>query len=77
LKKATIKLANGKKFNIITNDAGGNNIYIQRILLNGKSYEKNFITYNDIISGGTLEFYMGSTPNKKMTEYTKPPFIAN
>jgi putative alpha-1,2-mannosidase len=76
LKKATIKLANGKQFNIITNNAGTNNVYIQKILLNGKPYEKNFITYNDIITGGILEFFMGDMPNKKMADYAKPLLIA-
>ena len=73
LKRATIKLANGKQFTIITNNAGTDNVYIQKILLNGKPYKKNFITYNDINTGGTIEFYMGNTPNKEMAEYTKPP----
>jgi predicted alpha-1,2-mannosidase len=77
LKKATIKLTNGKQFNVITDNAGPNNIYIQKILLNGNHYEKTFITYSDIIAGGTIGFYMGNTPNKKMAEYTKPPLIAN
>jgi predicted alpha-1,2-mannosidase len=76
LKKATINLANGKRFNIITDNAGTDNIYIQKIILNGKPYEKNFITYHDIITGGTLEFYMGKTPNMKMAEYAKPPLNA-
>ena len=76
LKKANINLANGKQFKIITNNAGANNVYIQKILLNGKTYEKNFITYNDIIAGGAIEFFMGSTPNKKMADYAKPMLIA-
>ena len=28
-------------------------------LLNSKKYKKNYITYADIMSGGTLEFVMG------------------
>lgn len=73
LKNATINLANGKQFKIVANNAGGDNIYIRKILLNGKPYQKNFITHNDITSGGTLEFIMGKTPNKKMAAYEKPP----
>jgi len=73
LKHATINLANGKQFKVVTNNAGGDNIYIQKIVLNGKPYQKNFIIHNDIVSGGTLEFFMGKTPNKKMAAYEKPP----
>ncbi len=73
LKNATINLANGKQFKVIVNNVGGDNIYIQKIVLNGKPYQKNFIIHNDIVSGGTLEFFMGKTPNKKMAAYEKPP----
>ncbi|MCX6270015.1 MAG: GH92 family glycosyl hydrolase [Bacteroidetes bacterium] len=72
LEKATIKLANGKQFSIITNNAGADNIYIQKIRLNGKPYKKNYITHNDIVNGGVIEFFMGKTPNKKMADYEKP-----
>lgn len=73
LKNATINLANGKQFKVVANNAGGDNIYIQKIVLNGKPYQKNFITHNDIVAGGILEFVMGKTPNKKMAAYEKPP----
>jgi len=77
LKKATINLANGKQFNVITNNTGDENIYIQKIMLNGKPYQKNYITHQDIENGGVLEFFMGKTPNKKMASYEKPLAIAN
>jgi len=72
LKEATIKLANGKQFKMIANNAGGDNVYIQKILLNGQPYKKNYITHNDIVSGGIIEFFMGTKPNKKMADYEKP-----
>jgi predicted alpha-1,2-mannosidase len=73
LPKATINLANGKQFKIIANNTGAGNFYIQKIILNGKPYQKNFITHNDIVAGGVIEFFMGKTPNKKMANYEKPP----
>ena len=72
LEKATINLANGKQFKVITNNTGDDNIYIQKIILNGKPYQKNYITHKDIEAGGVLEFFMGKTPNKKMATYEKP-----
>jgi predicted alpha-1,2-mannosidase len=63
-KKITLTLENGKKFVI---DAKGNsheNIYINSAQLNGKTYDKNFITHKEIMDGGVLHFDMSKTPNK-------------
>jgi predicted alpha-1,2-mannosidase len=38
--------------------------YVKSVKLNGKPYEKAYITYNDIKDGGELVFEMSSTPNK-------------
>ncbi len=75
LVKATIRLANGRQFNVVTNHAGGANTYIQKIVLNGKPYKKNFILHSEIELGGTLEFFMGAKPNLKMADYEKPPMM--
>ncbi len=77
LKKATIHLANGKQFAVKTNNASAANVYIQKILLNGIPYEKNYITHKDIEAGGLIEFFMGNTPNLKMANWEKPPLYAN
>ena len=72
LPKAVINLPDGKQFKVITQNAGSGNIYIQKIILNGKPYKKNYITHQDIVSGGEIEFFMGKNPNKKMAAYEKP-----
>ena len=72
LEKATIHMVDGKQFQVKTNNAGLENIYIQKIVLNGKPYKKNYITHSDILKGGLIEFFMGKTPNKEMAEYEKP-----
>lgn len=58
-----IALENGKTFTIIAQNASAENIYIRRAWLNGKPYDKAYITHTDINAGGTLVFEMGSTPN--------------
>jgi predicted alpha-1,2-mannosidase len=73
LKSAALHLANGKTFRMTAQNAGGDNIYIQKITLNGKPYLKNYITHADIVNGGTLDFTMGNKPNKGMARYEKPP----
>mgnify|MGYP002520503668 CR=1 FL=1 len=40
------------------------NIYIQKVFLNGKPYKKTYIIYDDILNGSTLKFVMGKKPNK-------------
>ncbi|EHQ25790.1 GH92 family glycosyl hydrolase [Mucilaginibacter paludis] len=64
LKAAAITLPNGKTFSVSVKNPGKPNIYIQSVKLNGKPYTKTYITQNDIISGGRLEFIMGTKPNK-------------
>lgn len=61
--KMNIKLPDNKSFAIIAQDNSSENIYIQKVELNGKPYTKSYILYNDIMRGGTLKFYMGAKPN--------------
>lgn len=62
--KATVNVGNNKTFVVTALDRSDKNIYIQSVKLNGRAYTKSFITYKDIMNGGTLEFTMGGTPNK-------------
>ncbi|MFI2743665.1 GH92 family glycosyl hydrolase [Zhouia sp. PK063] len=64
-KKATITLENGKKLIIEANGNSDENVYIKSATLNGTSYDKNYITYEDIASGGILKLQMSDTPNKQ------------
>lgn len=54
----------GKSFRIVAHDNSADNIYIQRAVLNGKPYAKNYIDFADMVAGATLELYMGPNPNK-------------
>ncbi len=65
LAKAVIHLKNGKSFTVITHNAATSNIYIKKMLINGKANNNCFITHSDIISGATVEFFMDKVPNKK------------
>ena len=72
LPSAKINLENGHTFSITTHNAGSENIYIQKIILNGKLYNKLYITHHDITMGGTIEFFMGKKPNTKMAKWARP-----
>lgn len=64
LENAVINLANGKTFEILTNNLSDKNIYIKSVILNGKNLERSYITHNEIMNGGKIEFNMQSVPNK-------------
>lgn len=61
--RAEIKMDNGRKFVIVTENNGPDNIYIQSVRLNGHNYDKSYIEYEDIVKGCTLTFVMGPEPN--------------
>jgi putative alpha-1,2-mannosidase len=62
--KATISLGDGKNFSIICKNNSPENIYVQSAKLNGKTYTKSYIMYQDMMKGGTLELQMGNQPSK-------------
>ena len=62
--KVTVTLENGKTFTVKANNNTKGNVYIQSAKLNGVNYTKSYLTYNDIASGGVIEYEMGATPNK-------------
>ena len=61
--KASISVPGGKTFSIEAVENNPKNIYVQSIQLNGKPYNKTYISHNDIMNGGTLKIVMGSKPN--------------
>ena len=60
-----LKLDNGKTLEIKADGVSDTNRYVKSVLLNGKPYTKTYITHDDLMAGGTLEFVMSSKPNKK------------
>ncbi|WP_175630884.1 GH92 family glycosyl hydrolase [Bacteroides acidifaciens] len=63
-KKVEMKVRGGKTFTVEAPNNNKENIYIQKVYLNGKPYNKSYIIYDDIINGSTLKFVMGKKPNK-------------
>jgi len=62
--KATLQLPKGKKFVMITQNNSPENKYIQSVRLNGMTYKNSYITHEQIVKGGKIEFVMGPRPNK-------------
>ena len=62
--KSTINLQDGGTFVIKAENVSPENFYIQSAKLNGKEFNTTTISHEQILAGGTLEFVMGSEPNK-------------
>jgi predicted alpha-1,2-mannosidase len=62
--KVTLRLENGRTFNI---EAAGNspeNVYVQAVRLNGRPLSRTWIDYAEIMAGGTLALDMGPEPDR-------------
>jgi predicted alpha-1,2-mannosidase len=53
----------GKTFRILAHGVSSENFYVQSVTLNRKRLERAWITHQEIVSGGILEFTMGPAPN--------------
>lgn len=64
LEEAVIQLPGRKTFTVKAPRKEGNEVYICSMKLNGEKYTKNYITHQDIMKGGILEFVMTASPGK-------------
>lgn len=58
---AVIHLDNGKTFTINVNNQSDKNVYVQKITLNGRPFNKLSLNHSDIMNGGVLTFDMGAS----------------
>lgn len=65
LKKVSLNLGGDKTFTISALNLTEQNVYIQKVMLNGKSWNKPYFSYSELKNGGDLVFIMGPKPNKK------------
>lgn len=54
-------------------DNSPQNVYIRQIKLNGKPLNRAWITHEEIVKGGILEFFMTSQPDKSFGKKQLPP----
>lgn len=62
--ESVLQVGEGRSFRIVAHHNSDTNIYVQSARLNGKRYTKSYLSFEDIVKGGTLELQMGSTPSK-------------
>ena len=64
VKEAKLHLDNGKTLTIKANNQSKDNVYVQRVSINGKQIENHLLSHQDLMNGGELIFEMSPTPKK-------------
>lgn len=58
IESASLHLENGRTFTIKTQNQSPENVYVQKVTLNGQVLDRTYITHPEIMNGGELVFYM-------------------
>ncbi len=62
-KEVTVNLPNGNKINISAPENSSENFYVDGMTVNGKSYDKTYLTHEVLTGGADIEFTMSAEPN--------------
>ena len=60
-----VNFENGKSLVIRADKVSDKNRYVQSVTLNGEPIKTAYLTHDQIMNGGELNFVMGPKPNKK------------
>lgn len=63
--KITLHLENGNTTTITASNNNAENFYVQGVKIDGKSYDKNWLSHSELMKGQTIDFEMGPEPNKQ------------
>ncbi|THH36421.1 GH92 family glycosyl hydrolase [Neolewinella litorea] len=63
-RKATLHLENGNTITINATQNGPDHRYIDRLTLDGQTYDRNYLTHERLMEGAVLDFDMTDTPNQ-------------
>lgn len=64
-KQAVLHLENGKTVTIDAPANSKDNFYVGRLTVDGKDYEKNYLTHSQLLNGAQINFEMVAQPNKQ------------
>ncbi len=62
IKSAILKFENGKTLTIEAQNQSDKNVYVQKVLLNGRELNRTYITYAEVTNGGKIVFMMSDKP---------------
>lgn len=79
LPEVTMTMSNGQKVKVTTKNWSKKNVYLHKMFLNGKEYNKSFITFEDIRNGAEIHFVMSNKPNYKraVNDAAVPPSLSS
>ena len=63
IKTAVLHFENGKALAIEARDQSDKNVYVKKVMINGRTLDHNYVTYDEIVNGGKMVFYMADKPN--------------
>lgn len=64
-KQAVLHLENGKTVTIDAPANSKDNFYVGRLTVDGKDYQKNYLTHSQLLNGARINFDMAAQPNKQ------------
>ena len=64
VKTAVLRLENGKTLTIEAKDQNDKNIYVKKVVVNGQTLKRNYLTHTEIMNGGKIVFQMDDKPSK-------------
>lgn len=74
-KSVTLHLENGNQLEITSTGNNKQNRYIMDMTVNGAAYDKNYLTHETLLKGGTINFNMSVEPNiSRGIENTDAPY---
>ena len=73
-----MQLSNGCCVSVTTENWTPENLYVRKMYLNGKEYDKSYITYDDIKNGAEIRFVMSDKPayNRAVKKTSVPPSLS-
>ena len=75
VKSAQIQVGNNKTITVTAHNQSEKNIYIKKVLVDGKEWKNNWFPHSMLVNGCTIDFYMTSKPNKEWgKEHESRPF---
>lgn len=76
ISNAKLQLENGKTLLINALNNAPDNKYIQSLTFNGEQLSRNYLSHEELMQGGTLEFTMGSQPETERGKLTTAPTLS-
>jgi predicted alpha-1,2-mannosidase len=75
--RSTIRLAEGRTFSVVAENASPTNVYIAEATWNGKPYHQSWFTHEQLMAGGILKLQMTDKPTHWDTGQPPPSMSDN